>query len=94
MASAACTMQATTVRGSTSLWWASMAWITSSFSRYFRASSTPICTWEPSTSWSMDLPRSWSRPARLAWVMSAPISAAMSPARWDTSMEWLSTFWP
>jgi hypothetical protein len=36
----------------------------------FRASSTPMETWEPSTSWSMDLPMSWSSPARLAWVTS------------------------
>ena len=71
-----------------------MAWMTFSLSRYFRASSTPICTWDPSTSWSMDLPKSWSSPARLASATLTPISAASSPASWDTSMEWLSTFCP
>ena len=33
-------------------------------------------------------------PARLAILTLAPSSAAMTPARCATSMEWLSTFWP
>ena len=62
------------VRGSTSLWWASMAWMMSSFSWYFRANSTPRATWVPSISWSTALPRSWSRPARLAaWHVGAQL---------------------
>ena len=94
MASAAWTRQAMTVWGSTSPWWASMACRTSGDSLYFRAMSTPMVTWLPSTSWSMLLPRSWSSPARLAVVTSTPSSAARSPAMWATSMEWLRTFWP
>jgi len=81
-------------RGSTSLWWASMAWMMSSRSLYFRANSTPRDTWVPSSSWSTALPRSWSRPARLAAWTSAPSSEAIMPAMWLTSMECCRTFWP
>ena len=48
---------------------------------------TPSWTWLPSISWSTDLPRSCSRPARLASVTSTPSSLAMSPAMCATSME-------
>ena len=94
MASAAWTRQATRVLHSTSLWCAWMAWMMSSFSRYFRQNSTPRATWVPSISWSTALPISCSRPARLAACTSAPSSAAMRPAMWLTSMECCSTFWP
>ena len=30
----------------------------------------------------------------LADIVQQPSSAAIRPARWETSMEWLSTFWP
>ena len=92
MASAAWTSTASRVWGSTSLWWAMMQWMTWLFSRYFLARSAPISTWEPSTSWSMDLPISCSRPARVARATFAPTSAAMMPARCATSMEWFNTF--
>ena len=92
IASAAWTRQASTVCGSTSPWWASMQWMTASLSRYLRAMSTPMVTWLPSTSWSMDLPMSCSRPARLATFTSTPSSLASRPAMWETSMEWFSTF--
>ena len=58
------TRQATTVLGSTSLWWAWMAWMMFSLSRYFRASSTPI----------------WSSRPRASGPSSRPTSTACTPS--------------
>src|SRR5436305_766395 len=60
MPSAACVRTASTVRTSTSLWCASIAWTTSSCSPYLRAISAPMMAWLPSTSWVSALPMSCS----------------------------------
>jgi len=92
-ASAAWTRIASTVDGFSSSWWAMMACTILGDSPYLRASSAPITAWEPSTSWSTALPRSCSRPARLACLTLMPSSAAMMPHRKATSSECWYTFW-
>ena len=58
IASAACTITASTVFGSTSLWWASIACATASDSPWRRAMRAPTTAWVPSTSWPTALPMS------------------------------------
>ena len=58
------------------------------------AIAAPMAACGPSTSWSTALPMSWSRPPILAIWTSAPISAAMTEARWLVSTTCISTFWP
>ena len=94
IASAACTSTASTVRTSTSLWWASIACTTSGFSPYLRARSAPTIACEPSTSWVSALPMSCRNAARLHWATSSWSSAAISPAMWALSTRCLSTFCP
>ncbi len=65
MPSAACVSTASTVRTSTSLWCASIAWTTSSCSPYLRAISAPMIAWLPSTSWVSALPTSCRTVQRL-----------------------------
>jgi len=51
------------------------------------ANSAPNSTWEPSTSKSIALPKSWSNPARLARATFSPNSLASNPAKFPTSIE-------
>ena len=54
--SAAATITAMTLSGSTSPWWLAIALTTTGCSLYLRANSAPISTWLPSTSLSMAFP--------------------------------------
>ena len=65
-ASAAWTITASTVCGSTSLWWASIAWATASDSPWRRARSPPTSACGPSISCETALPMSCSSAARRA----------------------------
>ncbi len=79
-----------TVRGSTSLWWASIACTTSSDSPYLRARSAPTPAWVPSASCVSALPTSW-RSRRHAESAVELSSSAIRPARAD-SMRCLRSF--
>ena len=94
MASATWTIGASRQAYSTSWWWAAMALTTLNGRLWRWAMAAPMAACGPSTSWSTALPMSWSRPPILAIWTSAPISAAMTAARWLVSTTWLSTFWP
>ncbi len=93
-ASAACTRMAVSVRGSTSLWWASMPCTTPASSPKRRPISAPTRAWEPPTSWLTALPTSWRNAARFGSAGSIPNSAASISAMRADSTRWLSTFWP
>src|SRR3954465_9897299 len=67
-ASAAWTMTASTVWGSTSLWWASIAWATASGSPCRRTRSPPTSACGPSISWETALPMSCSSAERRGGV--------------------------
>ncbi|MNL14199.1 hypothetical protein D3C87_1351300 [compost metagenome] len=73
-------MTASTVLGSSSLWWARMACTTAGFSPYLAAMSAPFTAWEPSISWLTALPRSCMSAARLATWTLAPSSSAIMVA--------------
>ena len=94
IASAAWTMHAIRLSGSTSPWCASTALITSADSLYFLHKSTPSCICDPSISWSTAFPISCKSPARFAMRMSTPISPASIPDKWATSIECFNAFCP
>ncbi len=79
-ASAACTITASTVFGSTSLWWASIACATASDSPWRRAIRPATIACVPSTSCVTALPMSCRSAARRAVSTLAPSSPAMIAA--------------
>ena len=87
-------MTAVRVRGSTSLWCASMACTTAGSSPKRRAISAPTMACDPASSWLTALPMSCRKAARRAWTGSTPTSAASMPATLAVSTRWLSTFCP
>ena len=81
MASAAWVSTASTVRGSTSLWCASMACTTSSCSPYLRARSAPTIACVPSTSWVSALPMSCRNAPRLTTSTRMPELGGHQPGQ-------------
>ena len=94
IASAICTTIASIVVGSTSLWWAPIAFITLGSSPIFRARSIPTSAWFWSESVSAPFPISCKTAARFASSLFAPISPANIPAIIATSFACIRTFCP
>ena len=75
---------ASTVCGSTSLWWASIACATASVSPLRRAIRAPTWAWGPSTSWLTALPMSCSSVAAARGLdRGAELARRSSPASFD-----------